>query len=168
MRRAHTGFIGAILAASFALAGCSGPANTGPEASASPSPTATVLRASQADRDAAATAMRAVTDQLGGLAWASAESLAALPSVEDRTNGGGYDKLMGLTGSGSLDAATAKVVPLLSGKSMDDFALWQDFQGKAVHLASALQQWGAGDDGARADAEQTLKDARTDIEKLRR
>lgn len=168
MRRARTGLIVFLLVVSAAVSGCAAPAGPALGPSIPASPSVTVLRASKADREAAAAAMQAVTDHFGGAAWAAAKALADLPTAEDRTRGGGYDRLMDLTGSGRLDAAGSVVVPLLSGKSLDDFGTWQTFQGRVVHLISALQQWGAGDDSAEADAAAALKDARADIEKLRR
>lgn len=166
MRRTHAGFTGLLLAGSLALAGCSTqPAQAG-QPSAEATPTVTVLRASQADRDAAAAAMRAVTDHYGVTAWASAKALAELPTPEDRVRGGGYAGLMDLTDSKRLDASTVTIAPLLSGKRQDDFEAWQEWQGRMVHLISALQLWGGGDEGAEADARVTLEAARAAIERV--
>lgn len=169
MRRTHAGFTGLLLAGALALAGCGAPAG---QSSAFPSPSitpsVTVLRASAADREGAAAAMQAVTDFYGGAAWDAAKALAGKRSMDERNQGGGYAQLVDMTGTARMDQATPTIAPLLSGKTLGDFDAWQDWQGRVIHLASLLQQWGSGDVSAEADASAALSAARADIGKIRK
>jgi hypothetical protein len=112
--------------------------------------------------------MQAVTDHYGVTAWAAAKVQADKLTIEEREQDPAYAQLLVMAGTAALDESTGTIAPLLSGKTLEDFEAWQDWQGDIIHLGSSLQAWAGGDASMKAEAEGALADARAEIEKIRK
>jgi hypothetical protein len=164
-----------IAAAGASLTGCSGTAQAGPAAEApttAPSETEVpgVTRASIQDRQSVAETMKSATDYYATTAWNLTELCSKYPSMEARSKDSNYSTLLDATQIDKITAADEKIIPLIFGKSMDDYNIWMDWKDKVTSLTTDLSFWGAGtilDQDLKAKAAKDLADARADIEKFR-
>lgn len=117
--------------------------STAAPATAADDSTPGVTRASAADRKTIAELMKGATDYYRGL-WDSARKFAAYPSEAARSKDPEYAAFQAKVQKDVVRQVSDAAIPVLMGKSNDDWNAWSDWESKTISTGVYLGGWANG------------------------